>query len=152
MPLITLTTEIEAPREIVFDLARSIDFHQESVSHTDEKAVGGVVEGLIELNESVTWEANHFGIKQRLESKIVSMERPKSFRDSMVSGAFKGFDHDHIFEKISESRTKMVDVFNYTCPLGILGAIADHVFLRNYMEKLLTQRNDHLKNCAESGS
>ncbi len=71
MPLIELETRIEAPVERVFDLARSIDAHILSVRHTGENAVAGRTSGLIELDESVTWEAMHFGIKQRLTVKTV---------------------------------------------------------------------------------
>ena len=39
MPVITLTTVIGAPRERVFDLARSIDAHQDSTGNTEERAV-----------------------------------------------------------------------------------------------------------------
>jgi len=152
MPVIVLVTEIEVSREIVFDLSRNIDFHQNSVLQTKEKAVEGVVEGLIGMGESVTWEATHFGFKQRLTSEIVAMDRPHSFRDSMVSGAFKGFDHDHIFEELSAEKTKMTDVFDYTSPFGIFGCIADTCGLKRYMQALLIQRNHHLKTCAENGS
>src|SRR5882672_3738333 len=98
MPVIVLTTEINAPIEICFDLARSIDFHKHSVSHTSEKAVGGVVTGLIGAGEEVTWQARHFGIWLSLTSQITAFDRPSHFRDSMKCGPFKRFDHDHFFE------------------------------------------------------
>ncbi|MEQ8908896.1 MAG: hypothetical protein RIC95_06875 [Vicingaceae bacterium] len=60
MPLLHLTTQIKAPRQIVFDLARDIDFHQKSASKSIEKAIGGRTSGLIELGETVVWEAVHF--------------------------------------------------------------------------------------------
>jgi len=43
-------TKIQAPRERVFDLARSIDLHKASTSKTNEKAIEGRVSELIELN------------------------------------------------------------------------------------------------------
>lgn len=49
MPLIHLTTPIKAPIQVVFDLARDIDFHQKSASKSREKAIGGRTSGLIEL-------------------------------------------------------------------------------------------------------
>jgi hypothetical protein len=47
MPIITLKTEIHAPIERCFDLARSIDLHQLSTAGTRERAVGGVTSGLL---------------------------------------------------------------------------------------------------------
>lgn len=76
MPVIRLETFINADQAIVFDLARSIDLHQISTAHTNERAIAGKMSGLIELDESVTWEARHFGILQRLTSKITAMQQP----------------------------------------------------------------------------
>jgi hypothetical protein len=44
----------------------------------------------------------------------------------------------------------MVDIFDYTAPLGPLGWLADGLFLRRYMTTLLRQRNAYLKRAAES--
>ena len=66
MPKIEITTEINSTLEICFDLARSIDLHKISTAKTNEEAISGRTTGLIELNESVTWEATHFGIKQKI--------------------------------------------------------------------------------------
>jgi ligand-binding SRPBCC domain-containing protein len=89
MSVIRLRTPIAAPPERVFDLARSIDAHQQSTSRTHERAIAGVTHGLIGLNQEVTWEACHLGIKQRLTVKITEYERPSRFQDTMIAGAFK---------------------------------------------------------------
>ena len=149
MPIIKIETIINAPIERVFDLARCIDLHTESLSETKEKAVAGKTKGLINKDETVTWEAIHFGVKQKLTSKITIYERPHHFRDSMVKGVFKRFDHDHFFE-MKDSQTIMKDVFVYDSPLGFLGNIADALFLENYMTKLLKSRNKLIKTVAES--
>ena len=93
MPKIILEININAPREIVFDLARSIDFHKESTKHTKEDAIAGKTSGLLELNESVTWRVKHFGIWLELESKITEFDSPNYFVDEMVKGNFKSFKH-----------------------------------------------------------
>ena len=74
MALIQLTTRIAAPAERVFDLARSIDAHMASTSQSGEKAIAGRTSGLIEEGETVTWEAKHFGVKQRLKVKMTKVE------------------------------------------------------------------------------
>jgi hypothetical protein len=78
MPVIVLTISIDAPIDVVFDLARSIDLHLESTAQTNERAVAGRTTGLIGLGEEVTWEATHFGIRQRLTSKITQFDRPRT--------------------------------------------------------------------------
>ncbi|MES2829474.1 MAG: hypothetical protein V4687_15040 [Bacteroidota bacterium] len=148
MPTIRLETSIEAPREKVFDLARSIDTHVASTAQTNEKAVAGKTSGLIELGEWVTWEAKHFGIVQRLTSKVTEMAKPKYFVDEMVSGAFKSFKHEHTFEE-NDAGTIMIDIFSYISPYGIFGQIADKLFLKRYMTNLLALRNQIIKAQAE---
>ncbi len=61
MAIINLNTRINAPKQIVFDLARNIDVHQNSASKTNEKAIAGTTSGLINLNEFVTWKENILG-------------------------------------------------------------------------------------------
>lgn len=149
MPRIELKTSISAPIERCFDLARSIDFHMLTTASTQETAIGGRTTGLIELDESVTWRARHIGIWQTLTSKITAFERPTYFRDVMTQGAFAAMAHDHYFEQ-SGAITLMSDRFQFRSPLGPLGALADRVFLRRYMYRLLATRAQILKSAAES--
>lgn len=64
MPVIILTTTINAPIERCFDLSRSIDLHMASTTKTNERAIAGVTKGLINKGEQVTRLAKHFGIDQ----------------------------------------------------------------------------------------
>lgn len=148
MPTINLTTTIHAPIHLVFDLARSIDLHQISTEQTQEKAIAGKTSGLIELYETVTWRAKHFGTSQTLTTKITAFDKPNYFVDEMVQGAFKSFIHTHKFEDVPEG-TIITDVFDYQSPLGILGKLADVLFLKNYMTRFLMKRNEVIKIHAE---
>ncbi len=149
MAVIFLSTIIHAPRERVFDLARSIDAHQKSTEQTRERAIAGVTSGLLGPNEQVTWEARHLGIRQRLTVRMTAFERPAHFRDVLVSGAFKRLIHDHTFVE-TPSGTEMIDGFEFESPLGVLGRIADWAFLRGYLRRFLIERNRELKRQAES--
>ena len=149
MPIIKHKQLIKAPIEKCFDLARNVDIHMKTTSKTKEKAVGGVTTGLLEEGDIVTWEAVHFGIKQRLTSKVVYMERPNKFVDIMLKGAFKSFTHTHQF--IEENNgTLMIDVFDYVSPLGSIGVIADQLFLEKYMKEFISSRAKELKRIAEN--
>jgi hypothetical protein len=46
--------------------------------------------------------------------------------------------------------TTMRDLFSFQSPLGILGRIADVVFLTRYMKSFLIERNRVIKATAES--
>jgi ligand-binding SRPBCC domain-containing protein len=149
MPTIHLETFIRAPRELCFDLARSVDVHMASTGHTGERAVAGVTTGMMNLCDEVTWEARHFGVRQRLTSRITAMERPRLFVDEMQRGAFKRWHHTHTFEP-REGGTLMIDRAEYASPLGLLGRLADRLFLERYMTRLLQVRNAHIKKVAET--
>lgn len=149
MPVIKISTEVHAPIERVFDLARSIDAHQESAVGTSERGVAGVTSGLIGLNEEVTWEARHFGTTQRLSVRITKFDRPRYFQDAMLKGLFATMTHDHFFRE-ENGVTVMEDVFDFRAPLGILGRLAEIIFLTRHMKNFLQTRAEVLKNLAET--
>ena len=149
MPTIHLTTFISAPADRVFDLARSIDLHRKSMSHTDEQPIAGVTTGLIDLDETVTWKAKHLMKTRILKSRISAMNRPFSFTDEMVTGDFKSLHHEHHFKKI-ENGTLMIDLMHFETPYGGLGRLINRLFLTGYLRRLLEMRNHQLKDYAES--
>jgi ligand-binding SRPBCC domain-containing protein len=142
-------TDIAAPIDVVFDLARNIDVHSATVwKRTREAAVAGVTEGLIEEGQTVTFEATHLFVRQRLTSRIARMERPRLFVDEMQRGAFKSMTHTHEFEEIG-GMTRMTDTLHFEAPLGLLGRLAERIVLEDYMRKFLIDRNRELKMMAE---
>jgi ligand-binding SRPBCC domain-containing protein len=149
MPTIHLTTFIGAPAERVFDLSRSIDLHKKIMAHTDEQAVAGTTAGLIEFDETVTWKAKHFFKIRVLKVKITAMDRPLSYTGEMVSGDFKSMKHEHHFKQINNG-TLLIDLFSFEMPYGGFGKIAGRLFLKNYLKKLLDQRNQSIREYAES--
>lgn len=149
MPTITLEILIEAPIERVFDLTRSIDLHRFSTKETHEEAIAGKTSGLIGPGETVTWRARHLGVYQKLTVVITEFNRPFSFTDRMTQGAFATMKHQHQFEAIDAENTLMRDVFTFKAPLGILGRLAEALFLTNYMRKFLISKNAILKRVAE---
>jgi ligand-binding SRPBCC domain-containing protein len=149
LPRIEISVHIAAPVERCFDLARSIELHVASSGPTQERPVAGRMTGLIGADEEVTWRARHLGVWQELTSRIVEYERPRRFRDRMVRGAFRRFDHDHVFDVVGEG-TWMRDVFDYAAPLGPIGRIAEATFLTDYMRRFLTARCAVIKRVAES--
>lgn len=77
------------------------------------------------------------------------MDYPNSFSDKMLKGAFKSMEQEHIFEAY-HAGTKMIDIFRFAALLDFLGKIAERLFLKNYMKKILLERNKAIKQLAES--
>lgn len=149
MSQIHLTSFINAPVSRVFDLSRSINLHQISTADTNEKAIDGVMNGLINKNETVTWQARHLFKTRRFTSKITELEIPVFFIDEMIKGDFKNFHHEHHF-KSAENGTIMIDLLNFESPYGIIGKVFNTVFLKSYLQKFLLKRNKVIKEYAET--
>ncbi|WP_372238969.1 cell division protein [Paenibacillus sp. FSL A5-0031] len=149
--LVTVKTEvlINAPIHHCFDLARNIDVHTQTVwKHTKERAIAGTIEGMINKGETVTFQATHFLIRQKLTSKITEYERPYLFVDEMSKGAFKSLRHEHIFEE-HDGMTLMKDILVFEAPFGLIGWITERLILKRYMKSFLEHRNNQLKIRAE---
>jgi len=149
LPFIHLTTFIQAPIDRVFDLARSIDLHQESMSASNERAVAGITKGLIGEGETVTWEARHLFRKRQFTSRISLLKKPFAFTDEMVKGDFKRFRHEHHFKEAGNG-SFMIDLVEFETPYGIIGRLLNKYYLVSYLENLITQRNNAIKACAET--
>ena len=132
-------TESALPRERLFDLARSIDAHVNSQKRAGERAVSGVMSGLIGEGQEVTWQARHFGIPLRMTSRITALEYPQSFTDEQVSGPFKAFRHVHEFEA-TPTGSLMTDRVEFTAPFGPVGRLVEKLVLRRYLERLIVER------------
>ncbi|QAY67089.1 SRPBCC family protein [Paenibacillus protaetiae] len=140
---------IDAPVEVCFDLARDIGVHTQTTwPFTKERAIAGVTSGMIGDGETVTFQATHFGVRQKLTSLVSEYRRPYVFVDSMQRGAFKSLRHEHYFEP-SGSGTRLRDVLYLEAPLGPLGWLAERLVLRTYMRRFLEYRNRGLKQLAE---
>ena len=148
---IHLETEIAAPIDLVFDLARDIDFHQRSMAPTGERAVGGRTSGLIGSGETVTWRARHLGLSWTLTSRITAFEPPVRFVDEQLSGPFAWFRHEHRFEAVPGG-TRMIDDWQHAAPFGPIGRVADALILGPRLRRLLAERNDALAREAEASS
>jgi len=149
--MVTIRTEIviHAPVELCFDMARDMDLHPRTVwPRTKERLVKGKMRGKMEHGEQVTFEATHFGIRQRLSSCVVEYDRPRYFVDEMESGAFQFLRHKHVFLERGEM-TIMRDELKFAAPYGAIGRWVDRYVLKRYMTQFLTYRNAQLKRMIE---
>ena len=149
MPSLTVETEISAPVDLVFDLARDVGAHCATAAFTQERAVAGVIEGRLALGDEVRFEAVHLGFRQRLAARIVEFERPVRFVDEMLTGAFESLRHEHAFQAVARG-TVMRDTLTWRSPLGLLGRLADRLVVARHLGSFLRRRNANLKHLAEA--
>jgi ligand-binding SRPBCC domain-containing protein len=149
MPTIHITTLIHAPMERVFDLSRSITLHKRSMLHLQEEAIKGRTNGLIELDETVTWRAKHLGKIRFLTTRITEMRHKEYFCDEMVDGDFTFMKHEHHFKEIGNG-TVAIDIMEFGTPYGKLGRLFERFYLQRYLTRLLKIRNEVIKEYAET--
>lgn len=146
---LTIVTTINAPAAVCFDAARSVDAHAESARFSNEKLVSpGKLTGYLELGDLVCFEGRHFGVKQRFCARITELDAPRRFTDEMVSGAFKTLRHVHGFEEHG-GITTMTDVLDWIAPMGVLGRVADLLFLERHMAWFVRTKQLTLKGMIE---
>jgi ligand-binding SRPBCC domain-containing protein len=127
----------------LFDLARTVEAHVGSMAKSRERAVAGVVSGLLSEGDEVTWRAWHFGVPLRMTSRITRVRFPDSFTDEQVRGPFRFFRHLHEFLP-DDGGTLMIDRVEFAAPFGVVGRLAEKAFLGRYMQNLIEQRNKYL--------
>ena len=150
MPTIVIETPIRAPIEQCFDLARDVRVHAESAAFSSERVVEpGLTEGLLKLGDIVAFEGRHFGIRQRFVAKITALDRPARFVDEMIEGTFKRLRHVHEFE-FHEGTTLMRDTLEWQAPFGLVGRLADLLFLRRHMRWFVSTKQTALKRIVEA--
>ena len=149
MVTIRVETNINATTKVVFDLARSLSVHTATTKGSNEIIVSQHENDLLSPGEIVTFEATHFGVRQRLTSEFVEFDPPHKFKDKMLNGAFRTLEHEHHFESTASGGTIMTDILSFESPLGPLGRLFDFLFLANYMTRFIQSRGQSLKQIAE---
>jgi ligand-binding SRPBCC domain-containing protein len=150
MTKIEFNTHIKAPIERCFDLSRSIDFHKVSISPVfKEESVAGCTTGLIGHNQRTLMQSKLWGFQFSTELKIVKFNPPYFLSYEIADSNFHSIIHDYYFYDIGDE-TAMVNHFYYKLKLGVLGEIANLLILEKYLTRIITQRNDLLRDYAET--
>jgi ligand-binding SRPBCC domain-containing protein len=137
---------INAPIERCFLLSTSIDLVAGTIGM---RPVGGKTYGLIAANERVEWRGWKFGLPQRHESVITAYDAPIFFQDSMASGRFRAFRHDHEFTEM-DGRTLLKDIVRFSMPFGPVGKLVGKHIMIPHIRNLIHKRFALLKYVAES--
>lgn len=73
--------------------------------------VAGKSSGLLDLGESVTWEARHLGMRLRQGATITQLERPNAFIDESTTGPLR---FRHVHRSFAEGKAvRMLDEFDF---------------------------------------
>ena len=73
------------------------------------------------------------------------------FVDEQESGPFKSWRHEHTFAEIDEHSTRLTDRVTYAVRFGLLGRLADRLFVRRQVEAMFRHRHEVLPRLLASG-
>ena len=146
MPEIVQRTMVRAPVADVFEVSLDLDVERVAGRRYRVRAVEGAgrTSGRIELGEKVRWRLRVLGVPLTHTSHIVELERPRRFVDQMERGAFAEFRHEHSYEAEGPQMTIMTDRMSWRSPWGVLGRVADLLFVRRTLRQLLADRNSEI--------
>jgi ligand-binding SRPBCC domain-containing protein len=149
METIRLGTWIDAPVERCFLLSLSVDLHVATALSTRDKTSAGATERTIGEGDTLTFKGRHFGVHWRHTSVIEKLRPHSYYRDVMISGPFRHFEHDHHFAPMDDG-TRMRDEVRFSASGGFLGRLRTRMFLRKQLKAFLMERNAMIKRLAES--
>ena len=91
-------------------------------------------------------------ITTTMETIIEELDPPYRLVDKQVGGFFSKWVHAHVFEKITESKTKLTDTIDYSLPGGILGNIVGGGIAHKKIEDMFRHRAQMTKKLLEGGN
>jgi ligand-binding SRPBCC domain-containing protein len=141
------TTVIHAPIDRCFQLSTSLAIVEMELGMTPV-AGGSRTSGLVQLGDTIRWEGRKFGLHQFHVSLIDRYEFPTIFRDRMIEGRFRSFEHDHAFTETPEG-TRLDDELRFTMPYGPLGWLVGQLIMVPHINRLLRRRYDRLQQLLE---
>ena len=80
------------------------------------------------------------GIKMRWCTEITQMVENKYFIDEQRFGPYNMWHHQHHFKEV-EGGVEMTDIVTYGIPLGVLGQIANRIFVRKQLIEIFNYRS-----------
>ena len=79
------------------------------------------------------------GIKMNWVTEITQIQEHKFFIDEQRSGPYSLWHHEHHFREVKNG-VQMHDILYYQLPLGFIGTITDHLFIKRKVEKIFDYR------------
>jgi hypothetical protein len=137
--------QINAPADRCFLLSTSIPLVARTIGLQPTE---GRTTGLALMDDRILWRGWKFGLPALHETLITAYQRPTFFQDTMGSGRFRSFQHDHHFEPVA-GRTLLHDEIRFTMLFGPLGRLVARAVVIPHIAGLLSSRLHLIKRLAE---
>lgn len=149
MSVIRIETHIKSDVKLVYNLSRSPELYEISAQKLNQEVYKKSGSGLVGEGEVVTWKTKMFGNERSLSVKVKTMKACRHIEEEMSKGSFESFKHLHLFRERKES-ILMINIIEYEVSLGVLGKLADMIFIKDYISKWINVRTKLIKEYAES--
>ena len=101
------------------------------------------------------------GVRLRWVARIVQSRPPPpgtvvpraaaGFVDEQEAGPFRAWRHEHEFVAVDAHSTRLTDRVTYAVRFGVLGRVADTLFVRRQVEEMFRHRHDVLPRLLAAG-
>jgi ligand-binding SRPBCC domain-containing protein len=144
------STHIAAPLERVFLLSCSLAIVERELGmHPVAGPDSTRTEGLVTGGDRIRWEGWQLGFWNYHVSLISAYEPNEFFRDTMIAGRFRFFQHDHSFTEIG-GQVLVQDAVRFSLPYGRAGRLIGKHILVPHIAGLMRRRFALLKRIAET--
>lgn len=138
---------IHAPLQRCFLLSTSVEIVERELGmHPAQGRISGLVTG----GDTILWEGWQLGLPQFHESMIEDFRPYTFFRDRMIAGRFRTFEHDHALDAQPDGRVRLRDDLRFTMRWGWMGDLLGRWVLTPHIRGLMRRRFALLKRIAES--
>jgi ligand-binding SRPBCC domain-containing protein len=139
--VLTTRTVIEAPIEQVFAFFSK----PENLGVVTPRTMGFAITDMPDRMRDgalITYGVRIGSVPVRWQTRIERWQPNEGFVDSQVRGPYHCWWHEHRFVAEGPGRTIMEDRVLYTPPLGVLGRIANFLFIRSELKAIFSHRAD----------
>lgn len=106
---------------------------------------------LMRAGTLLEYQLSLFGVAFRWKTLIEQWSPEESFVDVQIDGPYSLWRHTHTFEEIGRDRTLVRDHVEYQVPLGVIGRLANALFVARTLEKIFVDRERKIDQLLASG-
>ena len=152
MPVLSFEITLSAPIERVWQFHEDVATALPLLSPPEARVEVESADLPVRVGSRITITARGpLGRRLRWVAKITAHRPPGAggaygaeFADEQESGPFAAWLHEHVFEEDGPEATRLTDRVTYRVPLGPLGVVADHLFVRRQIVQMFRHRHQAL--------
>ena len=137
---------VHAPLERCFLLSTSVEIVRCELKMEPRE---GRTSGLVRDGDTVLWKGWKYGLPQYHRSLIEDYRPYEFFRDRMIAGRFRSFEHDHSFRVLPDGSVRMQDEVRFRMRWGWFGEAVGRMLMAPDIRRLMRRRFALLKTIAE---